>query len=126
MRTHGSWLETVMAVMAVMAGLELGTAHAADAVPAIPQENPSPAASDYHSVSGFGSWLIDDTTATFLAPLRWDGHDWLLTGATTVGIVGVGLLWDKKIERDSQKIGNQARTKPWIRMHLKCAFNQWL
>ena len=89
--------------MAVIAGLEPGTANAADVEPMLPTENPSPAANDYHSVSGFGSRLIDDTTATLLAPLRWDGHDWLLTGATTVGIVGVGLLLDEEIEQDSQK-----------------------
>lgn len=89
--------------MAVIAGLQPGTVHAADDVPAIPADNPPPAASDYHSFSGFGSRLADDTTATLLAPIRWDGHEWLLTGAITVGIVGTGLLWDEEIERDSQK-----------------------
>ena len=89
--------------MAVIAGLEPGTAHAADVVPAVPVQNPSPAVNDYHSFSGFGSRLVDDTTATLLAPLRWDSHDWLVTGVTTVGIVSVGLLWDEEIGRDSQK-----------------------
>ena len=70
--------------MAVIARLESGSAHAADVTLANPPKNPSIAVNDFHSALSFGSRLLDDTTATLLAPLGWDGCDWLITGATTI------------------------------------------
>lgn len=44
----------------------------------------------------FGGQLIYDTKYILTAPLRWDSHDWLWTGAAAAAVIGTGVLMDKR------------------------------
>ncbi len=97
-------------VATILAGLLLAgapaTLRAEEEAPAparTPAPDPAPPVPPLFSLKETGQLVLLDAKGILLAPLRWDGEDWLKFGVGSAAVILTGVLLDEPVQEASQR-----------------------